>query len=157
MAPALLELGSSSAQASVTLKATKPARPTNILHRTPWQPPIAIAAQGSYIELESGQKLLDGVGGAAVACLGNSHPSVMQAIKDQVDKVSCAYTYSYFIDAETLIYLGIPDVYNMQLSNEPAEALANKLIQTSNGAFTLCGFASGGELYIKIYPNNPYC
>ena len=34
----------------------------------------------------------------------------------------------------------------MQLSNEPAEALANKLIQTSNGAFALCGFASGGDL-----------
>ncbi|KJA28189.1 hypothetical protein HYPSUDRAFT_34571 [Hypholoma sublateritium FD-334 SS-4] len=124
MSPAL-EPGIPSAQKSVTLKATKPVLPTNILHRTPWQPPIAIAAQGSYIELESGQKLLDGVGGAAVACLGNSHSTVMQAIKDQVDKVSY--------------------VYNMQLSNEPAEALAKKLIQTSNGAFALCGFASGGS------------
>lgn len=36
------------------------------------------------------------------------------------------------------------DVYNMQLSNQPAEALAKKLVDTSGGAFTLCGFASGG-------------
>lgn len=36
------------------------------------------------------------------------------------------------------------DVYNMQLSNEPAEELAEYLISTSNGAFDLCGFVSGG-------------
>lgn len=34
----------------------------------------------------------------------------------------------------------------MQLSNEPAEALAKKLVDTSDGAFALCGFASGGEV-----------
>lgn len=34
----------------------------------------------------------------------------------------------------------------MQLSNQPAEALAKKLVDTSGGAFTLCGFASGGSL-----------
>jgi adenosylmethionine-8-amino-7-oxononanoate aminotransferase len=62
---------------------------TNILHRTPWQPPVAVSAQGSYITLQDGKRLLDGVGGAAVSCLGNGHPKVMQAIKDQVDKVSC--------------------------------------------------------------------
>lgn len=65
---------------------------TNILHRTPWRPPVAVSAQGSYITLQDGKCLLDGVGGAAVSCLGNSHPKVMQAIKDQVDKVSCEAT-----------------------------------------------------------------
>ncbi|KAF9479594.1 hypothetical protein BDN70DRAFT_906231 [Pholiota conissans] len=124
MAPAL-ELATQATEAKNGLKVTKGPRPTNILHRTPWQPPVAVAAQGSYIELENGQKLLDGVGGAAVACLGNGHPTVVQAIKDQADKVSY--------------------VYNMQLSNEPAEALAKRLVETSNGAFALCGFASGGS------------
>lgn len=62
---------------------------TSILHRTPWQPPVAESAQGIYITLEDGTQLIDGVGGAAVACIGNGHPKVMQAIKDQVDKVSC--------------------------------------------------------------------
>lgn len=32
----------------------------------------------------------------------------------------------------------------MQLSNEPAEALVQKLIDSSHGAFSLCGFASRG-------------
>ena len=52
---------------------------------------MAASAEGSYITLESGQKLLDAVGGAAVACIGNGHPKVVQAIKDQADKVSCMF------------------------------------------------------------------
>ncbi len=32
----------------------------------------------------------------------------------------------------------------MQLSNEPAEELAKLLTSSSNGAFDLCGFVSGG-------------
>ncbi|KAI6164689.1 hypothetical protein EDD17DRAFT_1775566 [Pisolithus thermaeus] len=102
-----------------------PARPTSILHRTPWQPPVAVAAQGLYIDLEDGQRLIDGVGGAAVTCVGASHPKVIQAIKDQLD---------------TLAY-----VYNMQLSSEPAEELAKFLVDTSDGAFELVAFASGGS------------
>lgn len=33
----------------------------------------------------------------------------------------------------------------MQLSNGPAERLAQNLIESSKGAFDLCGFVSGGE------------
>ncbi|GLB41852.1 putative class-III pyridoxal-phosphate-dependent aminotransferase family protein [Lyophyllum shimeji] len=99
-------------------------RPTAILHRTPWVPPVAASAEGIYITLENGRKVIDAVGGAAVSCVGHRHPKVLQAIKDQVDKVSY--------------------VYNMQLSNQPAEELAKRLIVTSNGAFELCGFVSGG-------------
>ncbi|KAG6897829.1 hypothetical protein C0992_010634 [Termitomyces sp. T32_za158] len=109
-------------------------RPTAILHRTPWTPPVAKGAEGMYIDLEDGRRVLDGVGGAAVVCLGNSHPKVIQAMKDQIDNVSY--------------------VYNMQLSNRPAEALADKLISMSKGAFTTCGFVCGGteamESVIKL-------
>ncbi|KAG6869211.1 hypothetical protein C0993_009074 [Termitomyces sp. T159_Od127] len=100
-------------------------RPTAILHRTPWTPPVAKGAEGMYIDLEDGRRVLDGVGGAAVVCVGNSHPKVIPAMKDQIDNVSY--------------------VYNMQLSNRPAEALADKLISMSKGAFTTCGFVCGGS------------
>jgi len=33
----------------------------------------------------------------------------------------------------------------MQLSNEPAEALAKYLVESSDGAFEIVGFASGGS------------
>ena len=42
----------------------------------------------------------------------------------------------------------VTDVYNMQLSNEPAEELADFIIKESNGAFELCGFVSGGRFHI---------
>ncbi|PCH36374.1 PLP-dependent transferase [Wolfiporia cocos MD-104 SS10] len=120
MAPAL-----TTAEFTQTSVAAKQAlRPTAILHRTPWRPPVARSAQGSYVTLDDGRVLLDAVGGAAVACIGNGHPEVTQALKDQVDKVSY--------------------VYNMQLSNEPAEELAKLLVDQSNGAFNTCGFVSGG-------------
>lgn len=38
------------------------------------------------------------------------------------------------------------DVYNMQLSNEPAEELAKYLVDSGKGAFAACGFVSGGAL-----------
>ena len=80
---------------SHSLNVLKELKPTSILHRTPWQPPIALAAEGIYIDLEDGRRVIDGVGGAAVVCLGNSHPTVMQAIKDQVDKVSCMDRFTH--------------------------------------------------------------
>jgi len=105
-----------------------------ILSRVPWKLPVASKGEGIYIDLQDGRRLIDGVGGAAVACIGNGHPAVKQAIKDQVDKLSY--------------------VYNMQLSNEPAEELAQFLIDESNRAFSLCGFFCGGseamEAVIKL-------
>jgi len=64
-------------------------QPTSILHRTPWRPPVGVSAERSYITLEDGRTVYDAVGGAAVSCLGNSHPKVIQALKDQIDKVPC--------------------------------------------------------------------
>lgn len=82
MTPALIDTKSA-------LETSGSLKPSSILHRTPWRPPIAESAKGSYVTLEDGRVLLDAVGGAAVACIGNGHPDVVQAMKDQVDKVSC--------------------------------------------------------------------
>ncbi|KAF8746923.1 Domain Homologous E6-AP Carboxyl Terminus with, partial [Rhizoctonia solani] len=107
---------------------------SSILHRTPWHPPVAVTAQGPYITLKDGRQVIDGVGGAAVSCIGNGHPAVVKAVQEQVEKM--AY------------------VYNAQLSNEPAEELAKTLVEGSNGAFEQVGFVSGGseavEAMIKL-------
>lgn len=86
MAPSLVHPEETS---EVKKNALAEQRPTMILHRTPWRPPVAVSGQGIYLQLESGQTVIDAVGGAAVACIGNGHPVVKQAIKDQVDRVSC--------------------------------------------------------------------
>jgi len=105
------------------MKSLTPPKPTAILHRTPYSPPVAVRAEGIYIDLEDGRRIIDAVGGAAVAYIGNSHPKVLQAIKDQVDRMCY--------------------VHNMQLSNQPAEELARTLVASGRGAFELCGFVSG--------------
>jgi E3 ubiquitin-protein ligase TRIP12 len=64
-------------------------RATAILHRTPWQPPVAVSGRGIYVTLKDGREVIDAVGGAAVACIGNGHPVVRRAIKEQVDKLAC--------------------------------------------------------------------
>lgn len=70
-------------------KGVSPLKPTAILHRTPWQPPVAVSGQGIYITLEDEKKVIDAVGGAAVVCIGNGHPVVQEALKKQVDKLAC--------------------------------------------------------------------
>ena len=62
---------------------------TAILHRVPWRPPVAVSAQGIYVELEDGRRGIDGVGGAAVACIGNGNPEVIKTISDQVNQMAC--------------------------------------------------------------------
>ena len=64
-------------------------QPTHILHRTPWRPSLAVSAQGSHITLDDGRDLIDGVGGAAVSCIGMGHPDVVQAVQEQVEKMAC--------------------------------------------------------------------
>lgn len=39
--------------------------------------------------MEDGRVLMDAVGGAAVSCVGNGHPEVITALKDQVEKLAC--------------------------------------------------------------------
>ena len=50
---------------------------------------MAVRGEGSYLYLEDGTKVFDAVGGAAVACIGTSHPKVIKALKDQVDELPC--------------------------------------------------------------------
>jgi 4-aminobutyrate aminotransferase-like enzyme len=63
---------------------------TNIIHRTPWRPPVATSANGIKICLDDGRELIDGAGGAAVAAVGMGHPKIVKAIQDQVAKMACA-------------------------------------------------------------------
>ena len=89
MAPTAI-VQSTPAEEKVPIKASVPAA-TSILYRIPGRPPVTRSANGPYMTLADGRSILDGVGGAAVTCIGNGHPKVVQAIKDQADKLSCAF------------------------------------------------------------------
>jgi len=88
-------------------------------------PPIAAKGDGCYILDVDGKRYLDASGGAAVSCLGHSHPRVTQAIKEQIDLIAFAHT-GFF-------------------TSEPAEALADFLIARAPGRLDRVYFVSGGS------------
>lgn len=99
---------------------------TKVFHRNPRQT-LAVAVAGEGIELidSKGQRYIDASGGAAVSCLGHGHPRVIEAIKQQVDKIAYAHT-SFF-------------------TTEVSEALADNLAQAAPGDLNHVYFVSGGS------------
>ena len=99
---------------------------SHVFHRhTQLHPPIAVRGEGVFIVDESGHRYLDASGGAAVSCLGHSHPRVVAAIKQQVDEIAFAHT-SFF-------------------SSQAAEELADVLIATAPIEMGRVYFVSGGS------------
>jgi adenosylmethionine-8-amino-7-oxononanoate aminotransferase len=97
-----------------------------VFHRHTQQDyPVAVAGDGVHIVDSEGRRYLDACGGAAVSCLGHSHPAVIGAIKEQLDK--------------------FPYVHSSFFTNEPSEALAEYLIaRAPQGLGKIC-FVSGGS------------
>jgi len=101
-------------------------RTTHIIHRQIRSNlPMASHGEGPYVIDTQGKRYLDACGGAAVSCLGYSHPRVTQAIKDQLDKI--AFAHSGFF------------------TSEPAEALADFLVQRAPQGIEHAYFVSGGS------------
>lgn len=66
----------------------------SLLHR----PPRAVRGDGAYVIDEHGTRYLDGCGGAAVSCLGHSHPDVVEAIHKQSATLPYAHTSFFTTD-----------------------------------------------------------
>ncbi|MGF1475703.1 MAG: aspartate aminotransferase family protein [Geminicoccaceae bacterium] len=99
---------------------------SHILHRTPKaRYPQAVAGDGIYIVDAEGRRYLDACGGAAVSCLGHNHPSVIKAIKGQLDQIAYAHTGFFTTDI--------------------AERLANHLVAKAPGGLDKVYFVSGGS------------
>jgi adenosylmethionine-8-amino-7-oxononanoate aminotransferase len=80
-----------------------------VLHRNLLKnPPHAVKGHGAYLIDRSGKRYLDASGGAAVSCLGHSHPAIIEAIQKQVATLPYAHTSFFTTDvleelAETLV------------------------------------------------------
>ena len=88
-------------------------------------PPVAARGEGCYLYDTSGKQYLDASGGAAVSCLGHGDRTVIDAVKAQLD--SLAYAHTGF------------------LTSEPAEALADLLIEHAPGDLDRVYLVSGGS------------
>jgi len=80
--------------------------------------------EGCYLIDHSGKRYIN-AGDAAVSCLGHNDPEVTAAIKVQLDKVAFAHT-GFF-------------------TSEPAEQLADLLVQHAPGNLDRVYFVSGGS------------
>lgn len=54
-------------------------------------------AQGAHLFLEDGRQIIDFISGIAVSSLGHGHPSVLQAIHEQVDRHLHVMVYGEFV------------------------------------------------------------
>ena len=88
-------------------------------------PPVAVSGEGCYLIDASGKRYFDASGGAAVSCLGHGDKTVIDAIKAQLDKLAYAHT-GFF-------------------TSEPAEALADLLIENAPGDLDRVYLVSGGS------------
>jgi adenosylmethionine-8-amino-7-oxononanoate aminotransferase len=69
---------------------------THILHRNiAHRYPTAVSGDGIHIRDETGKEYIDASCGAAVSCLGHSHPDVLAAMRAQIDRLEFAHT-SFF-------------------------------------------------------------
>jgi adenosylmethionine-8-amino-7-oxononanoate aminotransferase len=99
---------------------------SRVLHRTiSARPPVAVAGQGLLLTLSDGRRIIDGSGGAAVACIGHGNARVAARIADQASRLAYAHT-GFF-------------------STEPAEALADLLVGDKPGGLTHAFFVSSGS------------
>ncbi len=102
------------------------ARKSHVFHRVLGQAmPTADRGDGVYIVDTEGKRYLDASGGAAVSCLGHSHPAVLRAIHEQADRIPFAHT-GFF-------------------TSQPAEDLADFLAARAPGGLDYVYYVSGGS------------
>jgi adenosylmethionine-8-amino-7-oxononanoate aminotransferase len=99
---------------------------SHLIHRNLRQsPPVAVSGQGIWLTGADGHRVMDGSGGAAVACLGHGHPRVLAAMAAQMAKLTYAHTSLF--------------------SCESAEALADCLVGHAPGGLSHAYFVSSGS------------
>jgi adenosylmethionine-8-amino-7-oxononanoate aminotransferase len=99
---------------------------SRILHRSlAADPPLALRGEGIHLYGEDGRAIIDGSGGAAVACLGHGDARVNAAIAAQLARVAYVHTALF--------------------SNAAAEELADVLLADRPGGLTHAFFVSSGS------------
>ena len=98
---------------------------SRVLHRSGAIPPTATGGDGIYLHLADGTKIIDGSGGAAVACLGHGNQRIAAAIGRQAATMAYAHTGTFI--------------------SQPAEDLAHIVLDGEPGGLTHAYFCSSGS------------
>ncbi len=99
---------------------------SRFLHRSMFSEPVMAArGEGIYLYTQDGKQVIDGSGGAAVACLGHGNARVNAAIQAQLAKVAYVHTALF--------------------TNPAAEELADYILEGEPGGLTHAWFCSSGS------------
>jgi len=99
---------------------------SRVVHRNLLKPPpVAVSGHGIWLRDATGHEVIDGSGGAAVACLGHGHRRVIEAMKAQIDRLCYAHTALFSADT--------------------AEQLAEALVGHRPGGLAHAYFVSSGS------------
>ena len=98
---------------------------SRVLHRSGAIPPTATGGDGIYLRLADGTRIIDGSGGAAVACLGHGNQRIAAAVGEQAARMAYAHTGTFI--------------------SQPAEELAHIILDGEPGGMTHAYFCSSGS------------
>jgi len=103
---------------------------THVLHRSiAHRYPVAVSGDGIFIRDATGKDYIDASAGAAVSCLGHSHPDVLAAMREQLGSLEYAHT-SFF-------------------TTRAAEELADDLVAHAPDGLDHVFYVSGGSEAIE--------
>ncbi|PQB05997.1 aspartate aminotransferase family protein [Aureitalea marina] len=114
-------------------------------------------AKGSYIYDEQDKAYLDFVAGVSACTLGHSHPAVVKAVKDQMDKYAHVMVYGEYVQQPALELCKLladqlpPELSTTYLVNSGTEAM--------EGAMKLARRVTGRSKFLyadKAYHGNTY-
>jgi adenosylmethionine-8-amino-7-oxononanoate aminotransferase len=98
---------------------------SRVFHRSGFTPAVAVRGEGIWLHTADGRRIIDGSGGAAVACIGHGNARVAEAIAAQAARMAYAHT-GFF-------------------TSEPAEDLAHTLLDGEPGGLSHAWFCSSGS------------
>ena len=110
---------------------------------------VAERGEGVWIHAADGRKYLDLYGGHAVAATGHSHPHVVQAIKDQADKLlfysNLVYSEARARAASKLVSIAPASLNKVFFCNSGTEANENamRMARIATGRENVISFAGG--------------
>ena len=98
--------------------------------KTAMEPLMAVATQGSRIQLADGRELIDGVASWWTACHGYNHPHIIASVKDQLERM--------------------PHVMFGGINHEPALKLAKRLAALAPGDLDRVFFSDSGSVAVEV-------
>jgi len=99
--------------------------PSALFYQSRLRRPLFDRAEGIYCWDRSGKRYIDACSGAMVSNIGHANPRVIQAMREQLEKGTFAY--------------------RLHFENEPAEALAHRVVEKMPTGLDRVFFVSGGS------------